>query len=695
MYNRNQLKNNKDINPILVEERSKASFSVDAMHLILNQFDQSKIELKNKLYKELELDQEISSPENLFFLSREDQFKRALRISKKVIEIKNKLQIENPLIFHQTLYQEIPLMLHDCVFLNALKSLASEEQLKYWGPLFSSYQLFGSYSQTELGHGSNVQMLETQAIYRPESDEFELISPTLTSTKWWIGGLGVVSTHTIVFAQLYIQTKNDTKPIHYGPHAFLVPIRCLKTQKLLPGIICGDIGPKFGFACVDNGFLRLDKVRIPRANMLQRFAKVEKGGNYIKPSHSRLIYAGMVGVRTLLIEDSFSGISRALTIATRYSVIRRQFKSSPKDTIENQVMDYGNQQYRIIPYIAQAYALFFTGKEFTSSFQKMMTNIKEKNDLSLLAELHSNSSGLKSVITYATNEAIENCRLACGGHGYSHISGFPMLQANYSHVMTAEGENNILPQQTAKFLLSQLQRVITSEGDVPLTLGKSIQYLLDEHKSQVSNIHEFIAKHSLSGLTHPAALVQLFKHRAYFLLTRLMENMQEAGSSGAPLMQIWSDFNVQINQASKAHCQLYIIDCFYRSINSINDYKSGKPEFGPIHSILSKLFQIYCLFLIDKDMSDFIQDNQYLPISDIETIRKELYQLLKVVRPDVVSLVDAFDLPDYTIGSYLGRYDGNVYENMWNWASKQNPMNQRPFLDSLDFFFKPLVNSNL
>ena len=38
----------------------------------------------------------------------------------------------------------------------------------------------GSYAQTELGHGSNVRGLETTATFIPETDEFELHSPTLT-----------------------------------------------------------------------------------------------------------------------------------------------------------------------------------------------------------------------------------------------------------------------------------------------------------------------------------------------------------------------------------------------------------------------------------------------------------------------------------------------------------------------------------
>ena len=78
------------------------------------------------------------------------------------------------------------------------------------------------YLQTELGHGSNVACLETTAAYLPESQEFEIHSPTLTSTKWWIGGLGKTATHGIVQAKLILPGGKDM-----GLHLFLVQLRSL------------------------------------------------------------------------------------------------------------------------------------------------------------------------------------------------------------------------------------------------------------------------------------------------------------------------------------------------------------------------------------------------------------------------------------------------------------------------------------
>lgn len=102
-------------------------------------------------------------------------------------------------------------------------SQGSDDLLKHYGSLIKHKGILGCYLQTELGHGTNVSRLETTATYIPEAEQFEIHSPTLTSSKWWIGGLGKTATHGVVQARL-ILGKNDM-----GPHLFFVQLRSLGT----------------------------------------------------------------------------------------------------------------------------------------------------------------------------------------------------------------------------------------------------------------------------------------------------------------------------------------------------------------------------------------------------------------------------------------------------------------------------------
>lgn len=74
------------------------------------------------------------------------------------------------------------------MFIPAIKGLGTEEQQEKWLTLASKMHIIGCYAQTELGHGSNVQGLETTATFNPASDEFIIHSPTLTSSKVSNGG---------------------------------------------------------------------------------------------------------------------------------------------------------------------------------------------------------------------------------------------------------------------------------------------------------------------------------------------------------------------------------------------------------------------------------------------------------------------------------------------------------------------------
>ena len=58
----------------------------------------------------------------------------------------------------------------------------------------------------------------------------------------------------IFWAQLIVNGKS------YGPHPFVLPLRCKKTHKLFAGITIGDLGPKNGHNNVDNGYIILDNV---------------------------------------------------------------------------------------------------------------------------------------------------------------------------------------------------------------------------------------------------------------------------------------------------------------------------------------------------------------------------------------------------------------------------------------------------
>jgi acyl-CoA oxidase len=214
--------------------------------------------------------------------------------------------------------------------------------------------------------------------------------------------------------------------VSHGPHPFMVQIRDFKTHKPFDGIIIGDIGPKYGYMSMDNGYMLFNNFRVPYDSMLSKYAKVDEDtGKLKKTGHPAVVYGSLTNIRANIVMHARLVLARAVTIAVRYTAIRRQFQDrdvQDKTAPEMAVLDYPTVQIRILPLLATTFALHYTGEAMYKLYQGTRANI-EKGDFSRLAELHSTSSGLKSLCTTLAADGIETCRRAMGGHGFGGGSG--------------------------------------------------------------------------------------------------------------------------------------------------------------------------------------------------------------------------------------------------------------------------------
>ncbi len=111
-------------------------------------------------------------------------------------------------------------------------------------------------------HKCFFQGIETTATLDKTTDEFVLHTPSISAAKFWPGELGVFSNFAVVCARLVIDGED------YGIQFLFVPIRDMRTHKLLPGVEAGDLGPKIGYGSKDNGYLLFNQYRIPRTNLV-------------------------------------------------------------------------------------------------------------------------------------------------------------------------------------------------------------------------------------------------------------------------------------------------------------------------------------------------------------------------------------------------------------------------------------------
>eukprot|EP00884_Botryococcus_braunii_P015671 jgi/Botrbrau1/2788/Bobra.0125s0001.1 len=657
----------------MIAERKRASFNSQELAAFINGGN-DKLKRLGEL-AEILANTEWGDKSRRYYWTRPEEYVGGLKAALGIVEMmkSKKFTYEDGLEARKLVNLPGGFELHIGMFIPTLLSQADMEQQAEWLPKALGLRLVGTYAQTELGHGTFVRGLETTATYDPQTDEFVVHSPTLSSTKWWPGGLGKTSTHVVLMARLFVKGKD------YGPHAFVVQIRDMQTHLPLPGVTVGDIGPKFGYPAVDNGFLSFEFVRIPRRNMLMKYAQVTEQGEYVPPppSNSKASYATMVYVRATIVEDAGLLLARALTIAVRYTAVRRQTAPRPGE-MELQVLDYQNTANDLLPLVATAYALIFMGKSAMEMYRKFETE-RDRGDFSILPELHGMLSGMKAVSTWLTSDGCEACRRTCGGHGYSQLSGLPSVFTNYVQNVTWEGDNNVMCLQTARYLVKGLLGAREGKPQAP-----SVKYL--ESATENNSARSPVA--TPGCWLNPDHQLAALRHRAAALVVQATQTLSGNGNGkivfeGAP----WNNSTVDLIRAARGHCDLVLHSTFISSVANLKAEGSLSP---PTIAVLEKLVALFGVSTINNHAGDLLEIG-YLTGPQALWVRQQQYALLAVLRPEAVALVDSFGLSDYLLNSALGRYDGDVYRDLLARA-KVSPLNDTQEGPGWHGVLQPMLN---
>jgi acyl-CoA oxidase len=347
-----------------------------------------------------------------------------------------------------------------------------------------------------------------------------------------------------------------------------------------------------------------------------------------------------------------------VTVAVRYLAIRRQFRDQDSpDSLgpETAVLDYSTVQIRVFPLLATVFALHYTGKAMWNLYERTRSEHSLDSDNSQLAELHSTSAGLKSLATDLSANGIETCRRAMGGHGFSGATGLVQINADWLSKPTVEGDNWMITQQVARYLLKIMGQVAKSVE--PAGQSRAELYLREfrqtDKQTRAHRIYE-----------SDAEIVQAFEHRVAFQTWKAYEARE--------IQKVpWNDLLIDFHNLSRAYSQALLVRNFHEALQVL-DLDSSTVE------TITDLFHLFSFYTIDAELR-FFQVSGAISLSDTNRLDREILGLMKKIRPHAVKLVDSFALPDYLLDSALGRYDGSVYEALFDLAHRKNPLNKETF----------------
>lgn len=487
-------------------------------------------------------------------------------------------------------------------------------------------ELLGCFAMTEARHGSNVRGVKTTATYIKETDSIVIHTPGKDDNKIYIGN-ALDATMATVFAQLIVEGVNQ------GVHAVLVPLRD-ENGTLLEGIRIQDNGYKLGLNGVDNGKIWFHNVSVPRENLLNKFGSIDDHGKYhsdIENPNKRFftMLGTLVGGRICVGKGALSGAKKALTIAVKYALDRRQFNSDQKIQ-EDLIMDYPTHQLRLIKPIAKSYVYHFV-------LEKLITDYANSNTTNR-REIETQAAALKASITWFANSCIQECREACGGNGYMAENQFASIKGDVDIFTTFEGDNTVLIQLAAKGILTNFKSEFNSDHfrDILKYLGTQVSDRLTTFNPVFTN--KIDKDHLYDSEFHLNAL----EYRRRRLTFSVANRMQNYTKKGIPSYQAFLKVQTHLVELGKAYSEELSYEAFTKFTKSIQN--------NDLKLLFDKLGTLYALSEIHDNAAWYLEQG-YISGNKSKAIRNRVERLCTELRPHVNTLVDGFGIPSPCINT--------------------------------------------
>lgn len=292
---------------------------------------------------------------------------------------------------------------------------------------------------TELGYGNNVQSMETEARFDPETQEFIIHTPSDRALKFisYTGKPGVPKI-AVLWARLW-EGGTDR-----GVHPFIVPVRGADGEPC-PGVTITAVVDRMTPDPLDHAITRFDRVRIPRRMFLGgRHCEIRPDGSY---------RTGLPGTRATFLDSArrFEYAKLCLITGT-LRMARVSIALALEFAAQREIVTASGFRFPVgrLPTQQQPLMLAYTKFRAADALYRVAMEAKSRSGSDLAGEIISIA---KYTCIPLALEAIQTCTERCGSHAFMERNLLSTYLVLTMHGNTADGDAMPMALQVARNML--------------------------------------------------------------------------------------------------------------------------------------------------------------------------------------------------------------------------------------------------
>ncbi|MFI5867061.1 acyl-CoA dehydrogenase [Streptomyces sp. NPDC051546] len=461
---------------------------------------------------------------------------------------------------------------------------------------FTSMQRVGTFLCTELAHGNDVAALRTVAVLDRATGGFVLHTPEPGARKFMPNtSLTGGPKSALVAARLMVDGEDQ------GIFLFLTPLS--DHDGHLPGVTVRRLPHRTGTP-VDHCLTSFDHVWLPRDAMLQAaHGRLHDDGTLSSSLGNRrkrfLRSVNRVTMGKLCMSAGTLGMARAsLAIAVRYA--HHRHVGGPKTGQRIPVVSHRSHHGRLLHSLANAYAMTFLHRSVMDRFVAQQDAERE--------EVERMVAVAKGWITWQAREIATESRERCGAQGLFPVNRISDLPGNIEGGITAEGDNLVIWVKAAAEMLFGHQ-VDPVCPDTPPAADRDL--------TDLRFLRDLLA-----------CAERTWQTRARTALRQ--------GPAGDPVGR-WNNASGPALEMVSAHAGRLAANAFIEAVEQAADPAA--------RALLTNLCRLFLLQQLREHTGDLLAE-QRLTVQHVLGLHQTTDSVLAELAPHMMTLVDAFDLPD-------------------------------------------------